>query len=365
MLALVFALIGCHSSRSALPAQESGKSPTENIDGNYDDAQVELPPELLLYPPGSQLPVSAFGEVWAYLVSGREQALDNNYPISDLCYFGADVDSYGKLCDVPNFRNLAGFAALSAASGQANGPARRLHLVSACGGRALTHFVLAEGSRERRELIRDLLEAAKPYHGLQIDYENVPARDGEAFLSFLRELRAGLGGKMLSVALPARTRVIKDDVYDYEKIKPIVDRILVMAYDEHWSTSEPGPIASMGWCQRVANHAVGIIGGEKLIMGLPFYGRSWGSVNANKAYLHSGIEELMQERNIADIRRENGIPTFNYEFPLSVTVYYEDDYSLSARLEMYKRLGVGSVGFWRLGQETPAFWPLIRLEKNN
>ena len=316
---------------------------------------------MVLYPQGSQLPVSVFGEIWAYLVSGREQALDIDFPISDLCYFGADVDSYGKLCDVPDFRNVSGFLSDSGII-DSN---KRVHLVSACGGRALTHFVLAEGSSERKELIRDLLEAAKPYSGLQIDYENVPARDGEAFLSFLRELRAGLGNKMLSVALPARTRALKDDVYDYEKIKPIVDRILVMAYDEHWSTSEPGPIASMGWCQRVANYAVETIGKEMLIMGLPFYGRSWGSVNSNKAYLFSGIEELKNERNIADIRRESGIPTFRYEFPLSVTVYYEDDYSLSARLEMYKRIGVGAVGFWRLGQETPAIWPLIRLEINN
>ena len=121
----------------------------------------------------------------------------------------------------------------------------------------------------------------------------------------------------------------------------------------------------MGWCERVARYCLEVIGPEKLIMGLPFYGRSWGSVSANRAYIYSSIESLMREQNIEGISRLNGIPNFKYEVPLSVTVYYEDDYSLSARLEMYKKMGVQAVGFWRLGQETQAFWPLLRVEERS
>ena len=308
-----------------------------------------IPVELELLPPNAALPVSQFREVWAYLVSGREQGLNLNYPISDLVYFGAEVDTYGKLVDTPNFRNISSFRG-------------RKHFVAACNGRALTHFVLIEGSNERKALIRDLLQAAQPYDGLQIDFENVPQRDGEVFLSFLRELRSGLGNKMFTVALPARSRAVNDDVYAYAKMAPIVDRIFVMAYDEHWSGSVPGPIASMGWCQRVAQYSLNTIGSEKLIMGLPFYGRSWGSVNANAAYVHSTVERVKGEQNITDVQRENGIPTFKYQTPLSATVYYEDAYSLSARLEMYKKMGIRAVGFWRLGQETLDFWPHIKLE---
>jgi spore germination protein YaaH len=31
-------------------------------------------------------------------------------------------------------------------------------------------------------------------------------------------------------------------------------------------------------------------------------------------------------------------------------------------MEMYKALGVAAIGFWRLGQETPAVWNILRLE---
>jgi outer membrane protein OmpA-like peptidoglycan-associated protein len=152
-------------------------------------------------------------------------------------------------------------------------------------------------------------------------------------------------------------------VFDYAKIKPLVDRILVMAYDEHWSGSRPGPIASMAWCRNVAEYSLRVIGPEKLIMGLPFYGRAWGNTNPSRAYRYSRIENIMGENSVGEIRRENGIPTFDYEVPVSVKVYYEDDYSLAVRMDMYKTLGTRAVGFWCLGQETPAVWNILRMEK--
>ncbi|MDR1107310.1 MAG: glycoside hydrolase [Treponema sp.] len=299
-----------------------------------------------------ELPVSAFGEVWGYLVSGREDAFRSDMPLTDIGYFGAEVDIYGKLTDVPNPRNVRDFGG-------------RIHMVAACNGRALSHFVLAEGSPERRALIADLLRAAKNFDGLQIDFENIPERDGRPFLSFLAELRAGLSGKLFTIALPARIRALKDDVYDYVKIKPLVDRILVMAYDEHWSGSRPGPVASMDWCRRVAEYSLEVVGREKLIMGLPFYGRAWGHISPSRAYIYSGIQTIIDENSVQDIRRENGVPSFDYDVTVSVKVYYEDDYSLSARMEMYRSMGVRAVGFWRIGQEIPAIWDLIQLVDNN
>jgi spore germination protein YaaH len=296
------------------------------------------------------LPVLSFGEIWGYVVAKREDELDAAFPLSDVGYFGAEIDSYGKLTGVPGRDKLAFFSG-------------RVHLVTACNSRGLAHFALEPGSRTRRQLVADLLEASRNFDGLQIDFELIPPLDGDNFRSFLGELRQGLGGKTLSVALPARTRAIPNDVFDYRKILPLVDRILVMAYDEHWSTSEPGPVASIPWCRDVAAYALETIGPEKLIMGLPFYGRSWGSVNGNRAFYHSGIRRIGRENRVTESHREDGVPTFSYETTMKVTVYYDDDYSLSTRLQMYRGMGVRSVGFWSIGQETPAIWSLLELER--
>jgi len=333
------------SADTSAPAAENEISGAEEAE-EEDDFIVELPP------PGSALPVSVFPEIWAYVIADRESALRPGMPISDIGYFGAEVDSYGTLVEVPNRTKLRNFTG-------------RVHLVVACNGRALSHFVLKPGSDERKKLIADLINAVKAYDGLQIDFENIPQRDGETYLSFLKELRAGIGNKMLTVALAARSRKVANDVYDYEKILPVVDRILVMAYDEHWSTSAAGPIASLPWCKRVAEYSLKVIGKEKLIMGLPFYGRGWGRPNHSQAYIYTTIERVIKENDVKTIRRENGIPAFDYNPTISVKVYYEDEFSLSARMEMYRSMGVTAIGFWRLGQETPAVWPYLKLGTRN
>jgi hypothetical protein len=341
---MVLGVLACRSAPDGDKVMEAPEREAAEDDMEDAGPPIELPPA------DSALPVSIFGEVWAYVVAGREAALAGGLPISDIGYFGAEIDSYGKLVDVPNRRNLPPFKG-------------RVHLVVACNSRSLTHFVLAPGGAERRILIADLIAEAKNYDGLQIDFELVPQRDGDAFLSFLEDLRAGLGNQMFTIALPARLRKITNDVYDYEKIKPLVDRILVMAYDEHWSTSAPGPIASLSWCRRVANYALEVVGPEKLIMGIPFYGRAWGHIAPSRALIYTSIEKVINENQVTEIRRENGIPTFDYQVPVSVKVYYEDDYSLSVRMEMYQSLGVAAIGFWRLGQETAAVWNVLKLEQ--
>ena len=86
-------------------------------------------------------------------------------------------------------------------------------------------------------------------------------------------------------------------------------------------------------------------------------------MNPTRALTYANVEGIIKEQKIAGVQRESGIPYFKYTKPVSITLYYDDLYSLSARLEMYKKIGVNQVGFWRLGQETRTFWSHIDLEK--
>ncbi|GHU26659.1 hypothetical protein FACS1894172_04390 [Spirochaetia bacterium] len=355
LLFLIVLLISCKNTLkqeivpemlvASVMLAEAEPAPEEITELATEEEPVE---DVALIPLNADLPVLTFPEVWGYVIDGQENALKGTMPVSDVGYFGGTVSTYGALTGVPDRKKLSYFPG-------------RVHLVVTCNGQALTHFSLTEGA-VRNQLIMDLLKAAGTYDGLQIDFENVPGRDRESFLSFLRELRAGLGEKMLTVALPARTRTISDDMYHYPSIAGIVDRILVMAYDEHWSGSAPGPIASMAWCKRVADYALGVLGPEKLIMGLPFYGRAWGR-SPNSAYTYSGIERIKAENNVTEIQRENGIPMFSFTMSVTVTAYYEDSYSLIARMQMYQEQGIQGIGFWRIGQEDSRFWQKLSLKK--
>jgi spore germination protein len=297
------------------------------------------------------LPVSTFREVWGYVVAGQEASVTKNVRLTDIGYFGMEVDIYGSLSNIPNRQNLSAFGG-------------RVHLVAVCNGNALSYFTLMPDSPQRKKLIADLITATKNYDGLNIDFENIPPRSGEAYISFLRELRAGLPKeKIFSVALAARTRTLTNDIYDYERIKPLVDKIFVMAYDEHWSGGPPGSVASLRWCRSVADYSMRVIGAEKLVMGIPFYGRAWEEQNHHRALIYSTTEKLINTHNVKDIKRENGIPTFDYVPNVKVTVYYEDEYSISARMEIYKSMKISAIGFWRIGQEPPKIWEFIQIEK--
>jgi hypothetical protein len=350
---LVF-LIEVSGCRTASPSQQASDLNTTNVETveeiSHEDevtAEVEELYEIVELPENIDgLPESSFGEVWAYLLSGREGDIKSRYPVSDLVYFAAEVDRYGHLADIPRRKNISKF----------NG---RVHLAIVCNSAGLTHFVIQGGSEARRLLVSEIIAAVKDYDGLNVDLESVPARDSEHFLSFLAEIRAGLGSKMLSVCVPARTRA--GGTYSYAAIAAIADRVFVMAYDEHWSGSSPGPVASMNWCKSVADYSLQAIGPEKLIMGIPFYGRSWGDKSTSRGLIHSTTESLKRDYDAQGFRRVNGIPTFTYDVTVKVTVYYEDEYSLASRMRMYRTQGVRNIGFWRLGQETVNIWALVKL----
>ena len=290
-----------------------------------------------------------FREVWAYLLAGEEAFLSSSYPISDLCYFGAGINSYGELVGVPDIRNLSSLSA-------------RKHLVVAeTSSQALSHFCLDPAYPVRDRLVAEIVAAAAPYDGVQIDFEAIPSRDRDNFAEFLSMLKLALGAKMLSVALPARLSEAGDTL-GYARLAGMVDKVIIMAYDQHWSTSEPGPVASLDWCGQVASYAASRVPAAKLVMGIPFYGRSWTDKKLAKAFKHSAVASLSAEKEIDLPYRDGEIPYFNYEEVVSVIVYYDDATSITARMRLYREAGIGAVAFWRLGQEDPEVWERIRKE---
>ncbi len=294
-----------------------------------------------------------FKETWGYVMADRYTEFKADMPITDLCFFGAEINCYGELIEPKNFEKLPQ---------EYKG---RKHLVAVCDSTALSHFVIDSKYGITNKLITSLVKAAEKYDGLQIDFELIPKKDMKNFHMFMKILRKKLGKKkMLSVCVPARLKDITDDVYDYAKLSEYVDRVFIMAYDEHWSTSAPGPIAGMEWSMKILEYAKSKIPEEKLVFGIPFYGRSWQNEGYGKAWYRSGIERIKKENKIKEksINRKDGIPYFKFDKKIIVTAYYDDTESILLRCKKIKEKEVNKIGFWRIGQEDPEVWQKITVE---
>ena len=293
-----------------------------------------------------------FKELWGYVMIGEESSLSNDYPITDVGYFVNAVDNFSNFVPVPSrdgkFPNFKG----------------RIHLVSSVDSKAQTHLLLDPKLPLRNRIINQLVEECEGYDGLQIDWELVMKEDDKNFRNFLKILKKKLKGKMLTVAIPARLKTLDRDAYDYAELSKIVDKIIVMAYDEHWSTSAPGAIASNAWCKKIANYAKTVIPEEKLVMGCHFYARAWTDLRwSSQAYRMYKIDEITRANKVTNFKKSpDGDLSFTYDTKTRVTVFYDTPESALERCKMYLENGIPRLSFWRVGQEIPEFWKGLEIE---
>lgn len=286
-------------------------------------------------------------EMWGYLMEGAESAYTGREPITDLCYFRAIINYRGELIGAyPIPKNVPVKTGV------------RTHLVVAeLSSRTLEHFILAPEYKLRKKLLDAITAASASYDGVQIDFESVPDASSAHFLSFLDELKTRIAPKVLSVAVPAR-REFAADAYNYDALNKCTDRIIVMAYDEHWNGSVPGPIASTEWCEKVVTYASAHISKEKLVMGLPLYGRAWQRPRYSKEVSYAEVQELTRLAG-----KENdavtGYPRLEFGSPATVVLYYENSRTIMEKITLYTTYGVSCYAFWRLGQEPSDIWSLL------
>ncbi|MZP28505.1 hypothetical protein GTO91_02040 [Heliobacterium undosum] len=199
--------------------------------------------------------------------------------------------------------------------------------------------------------------------GLNIDLENFSVGKRSAYVSFLQALAGPLHakGKTLSVAVAPATRANTGDwadAYDYRAIGSIVDKVIVMAYDEHWSTSQPGPVASIGWVDNVARYMVSTIPPEKLILGIPFYGRHWvNGKNGNGVGYDRALRLSAENRAPIEWIAAQGAFRLRYTGTNGQNeLWLDNTASLQAKMRLVHVYDLAGVAAWRLGLEDTQLW---------
>ncbi len=205
------------------------------------------------------------------------------------------------------------------------------------------------------------------YAGIDLDYEDLHAGDRQAFTAFVTSLASALHAKskILSVALFAKTTdagyAPRNIAQDYAAIGKVADQVRLMAYDYHWATSPPGPIAPIGWVRDVIRYAKTQIPASKIVLGIPQYGYDWTGDHGTSITWLRALQLSRQYHVQPNFDAASQAPWLSYTDSAGRKhiVWFENAESTQAKLGAAQGTGIGGVYLWMYGYGDPGTWAAL------
>jgi spore germination protein YaaH len=234
----------------------------------------------------------------------------------------------------------------------------------------LTHKVLSN-TDSRENIIKQLLAFASIYNldGINIDFESLKKETGEYYVQFIRELTPLLKEQGLVVSVDMYVPSGWTRHYNRSEVGKVVDYIIIMGYDEHWSTSpESGSVASIGWVEQGIKNTLEEVPHEKIILGIPFYTRLWaeeeveGEIKvSSKAYGMSRGEQFLKDAGVEPVWLEDAGQYYG-EYTRGDVVYkiwLEEERSIEEKLKLVQKYDLAGTAGWKRGLEKPEIWKVL------
>lgn len=217
---------------------------------------------------------------------------------------------------------------------------------------------------KRRVLIDTMISKTQQYgiDGINLDFEKIPSDCGDAWAEFLRELsvETHAAGIVLSVDNYAPTASTMH--YNRSEQGKVCDYVIIMGYDEHWSTSEEaGSVASLGFVEKGITDTAKEVPNAKIINAIPFYTRVWKTkdgkvtsdtmgMNAAKKWCNDNGIELVWDETTGQYYGEKEMNGILYQ------IWLEDSESIKTKLSVMSANNLAGVAEWKLGFEPSDIW---------
>ncbi len=221
--------------------------------------------------------------------------------------------------------------------------------------------------------------------GVNVDIENVSHQYRDKYTTLVKLLRQKLPeDKEVSVAVAANPYGWTSGwhgSYDYKELAKYADHLFIMAYDEHFNGGEAGPVASISFVEQSIQYALKYVPNEKLVLGVPFFGRIWsedgkikGVGMTNKqidaAVKKTGgavsvVSEFKSVKATIKVTEAHSIVVNGQKLqPGNYTIWYDNSDTLKYKLSLVDKYGLKGAGSWSIGQETSDVWDYYSLWLN-
>ena len=214
----------------------------------------------------------------------------------------------------------------------------------------------------RQLLINSLVSFVQDnkFAGICVDFEEPPVAAQANLLTFMQELHSAFAARNLLVvqAVP-----FADPEWNYKAYSAASDYLILMAYDQHWTGSDAGPVAAQDWFEQHLVTQMRDLDAAKTIIALGNYGYNWSDAEAS-------ADEVTFQEALITAQESSASPTFDAATRNPYFEYDEEDQShhkvwfldaVTAYNQMRAASGYKPAGFgiWRLGSEDPSVWSIL------
>jgi cellulose synthase/poly-beta-1,6-N-acetylglucosamine synthase-like glycosyltransferase/spore germination protein YaaH/peptidoglycan/xylan/chitin deacetylase (PgdA/CDA1 family) len=203
------------------------------------------------------------------------------------------------------------------------------------------------------------------FQGINIDLENLATDDYALLIPFVQKVRAAFAPRGLSVSMDLESR----SPINWRRVSAICDFVVVMAYDEHSSSSKAGPISSIEWYRSVIQKAAKQIPREKLVIGMANYAYDWteGEKEAEPLSYQEALVRVREYRpdepveKLVDFDPVSLNPNFWYvdEANKDHEVWMLDAITLANQWTIAEDYAPRGIAIWALGLTDPSIWKYI------
>ena len=215
--------------------------------------------------------------------------------------------------------------------------------------------------KARKTLIANLADFAQKrgYSGYIFDFEDLSPAALKAYPTLIAEANAAFdkSGREVWVTAP-----FDDEDWPLKALGKAADTLVLMAYDEHYFTGDPGPTAGQDWYEK---HLAADMQGQdpnKVVVALGAYGLDWTKGGQAEAVTwHEATQRAQESGVFIDYDQDSLNPTYSYaeEDGTQHEVWFLDAVTLYNQIHTADVWRPRGYAIWRMGSEDAGVWNIL------